>query len=97
MLLAVRLSTGDGFQRRFFAARATATTLHCRIIFQDLRDDRVAGRLLSGKRGLDAGDAEGAGAFHQQYNFYLASRGRGSLEWPTGIRREDARGIHTAA
>jgi len=75
MLLAVRLSAGDGFQRRFFAARATATTLHCRIIFQDLRDDRLAGRLLPGKCGLDARDVESAGAFDQQYDFDLASRG----------------------
>ena len=50
-------------------------TLYCGIVFKDVRDDRMAGRLFAGECGLDPRDAESAGTFHEQRDVDCASGG----------------------
>ena len=85
MLSALRLSTEQGFQRGIFAAGTASPALHCRIIFKDVRDDRLARRLFAGKRRLDARDAESAGTFDQQHDFDRAGGGHRSVQRSAGF------------
>src|SRR6266851_4545007 len=96
MLPALCVSTGNGFQRRIAASRTAKTSVYRRIVFQDLRDDWLAGGLFAGEPGVDKRDVEGAGTLDQQCHFDLASRGGRGVQWSARFRGRDARRIFQA-
>src|SRR6266404_1750813 len=97
MLSALRISARRCFQRRIATSRTAKTFVYRRIVFQDLRDDWLAGGLFAGERGLDARDVEGAGTLDQQCHFYCASRSDRSVQWSARFRGRDVGRVHAAA
>src|SRR6266571_9455875 len=90
MLSAFRLCAGEGLQRGGAGTRFTTSLMHRRILFKNLRDDRMAHWLCPCRRRMDSSNVEGSGPFNEQSKFNCpGSRDRG-FQWSAGFGGDDA-------
>src|SRR4030095_14933186 len=69
MLSAVCIFTSGSLHRCDSTSGTSRATLYRRLILQDLRDDRLASRLLTRTGGMDQGDVEGSRPLHFEPEF----------------------------